>query len=356
MRNEKGFALVLAMMMVVVFTLVGLAAMNSAIFEVRLAGNDLLKKQALWNAESGLAVFSGKIKHGGIVDNSNVNWSFTLNESAGDGFGSYSACGSYSIKDGNIVQLGGSPVFRVVSTGTKNESTQVVEATMVRKLASPKTWSAITANGSVNTIGNFTADGRDWDENGVVPLLNGQGAPGISTKATISLGGSSSVGGTVGGVDYAPPSKGLGNPGVAVENPNQSLMSSPDDALGLAEGTLKGIAQSKGTYFPIGSTVPSPISGVTYIEGDFATVDGEGVLVVTGTLGNFHGNFKGIVIANCVDKINGNSGIVGTLITMSSASTDVLNGTADIKFSRARIKKSLDSVSGMKILTWRQVF
>ena len=357
MRNEKGFVLVLALMFIVVLTLIGLASMNSSIYEIKLAGNDLQKKQAFLNAESGVAVFSGKIKHRVIVDDpSNINWTFTLNESVGDDFGSFSAIGSYRIEDGKIVVVDGYPVFKVVSTGMKNKTTQTVEATMVRKQANPKTWAAVTANGSVNTIGNFTADGRDWDENGVVPLLNGQGAPGISTKAILNLGGSSSVGGTVNGVDYAPSSKGLGNLGVAVENPNQPLMTSPDNALGLSEGTLKGIAQSKGTYYPIGSTVPSPISGVTYVEGDFATVDGEGVLIVTGTLGNFHGNFKGIVIANCVNKINGNSGIVGTLITMTSAFTDVLNGTADIKFSRARMQKSLDSVSGMKLVTWRHVF
>jgi hypothetical protein len=72
-------------------------------------------------------------------------------------------------------------------------------------------------------------------------------------------------------------------------------------------------------------------------------------------LGTFHGNFKGIIIANCVDKAKGNSLIVGTLLTLTTASADVLNGSVDLLFSKVRIKKSLNLASGVKFVAWREI-
>ena len=389
MKNEKGFVLVLALMMMLVLTLIGLASTKTSIFEIKLAGNDLLAKKAFWKAESGHEEWRGNLNNGLIKDllPDSIGWRYFLakNVAMATSIGynssnpehnfivgatppdsedwSVAVVGQHKLDATNkVAKLNGKPIYVVTSHGWENQTHKCIEVEMVRTSVSPKTWSAVTANGRVNTTGNFTADGRDWDENGVTPLLNGQGVGGISTKDTVSLGGSSSIGGTVNGVDYAPPNKGLGNPGVVVEDTNQPLMTSPDNALGLPEGTLKSIAQSNGKYYANGSLVPSgTLSGVTFVNGDFATADGEGVfgegvLIVTGTLGNFHGNFKGVIITNCVNKANGNSQIVGTIITLTSATADVLNGTCDVLFSRGRVKKSLDLVSKAKLIAWKEIF
>lgn len=73
MRDEKGFVLVLSMLMIVVLTLIGLASMSSSIFEIKLAGNDLLKKQAFYNAESGLNLYRYDLVNGIIIDSSPTN-------------------------------------------------------------------------------------------------------------------------------------------------------------------------------------------------------------------------------------------------------------------------------------------
>ena len=347
MRNEKGSILVLCMMLLVVVTLLAVAGIQTGSFGTMIAGNGLEGQKAFWIAEAGLQDAKDKLNNAADIEAFKTLIGPSIQVVFGEG--TYKI--TTSIDTFDLINR-----IKVISVGSTSRASRTAEVTMIKMKANPKTWAALAANGSVNTIGNFTADGRDWDENGMVPLSNGEGSFGIATRNTLNLGGSSSVGGTVAGIDYAPPDKGLGNPGVVSENPNQPLMTSPDNALGLPEGTLKNMAQSNGTYYENGNLVPSgPISGVTYVEGNFATADGEGVLVVTGTLGNFHGNFKGIIIANCVDKANGNSQIVGTLLTMTTAAADVLNGTADILFSKARIKRSLDSVSGVKLIAWREV-
>jgi Tfp pilus assembly protein PilX len=63
MRNE-GFALVLAMMMSLVLTLIAMGAMDASIFEAKLAGNELMSKKAFFHAESGLELWRSDLING----------------------------------------------------------------------------------------------------------------------------------------------------------------------------------------------------------------------------------------------------------------------------------------------------
>ena len=56
LKNEKGVALVIALIMLVVLTFLGVASINSSVFEARISGNDRLASAAFYAAEGGVKV------------------------------------------------------------------------------------------------------------------------------------------------------------------------------------------------------------------------------------------------------------------------------------------------------------
>jgi len=59
-RDERGFLLVVTMMILVVLTIIGMAALDTSMFEVRIASNDRLSKVA-FNMADGSIFHTGKI-------------------------------------------------------------------------------------------------------------------------------------------------------------------------------------------------------------------------------------------------------------------------------------------------------
>jgi len=53
LRNERGSALVVALLMLVVLTLIGISASTTATFELQISGNDKLYKMAFYQADGG---------------------------------------------------------------------------------------------------------------------------------------------------------------------------------------------------------------------------------------------------------------------------------------------------------------
>lgn len=52
-KNEDGFVLVTAMVMLVILTLLGTFALNTTIFELQISGNDRVAKQTFYQADGG---------------------------------------------------------------------------------------------------------------------------------------------------------------------------------------------------------------------------------------------------------------------------------------------------------------
>jgi hypothetical protein len=84
---------------------------------------------------------------------------------------------------------------------------------------------------------------------------------------------------------------------------------------------------------------------IVYVNGDYQQPpDGsDGLLIVhnsnnNATLGNFNsGTFKGLIIADRIDKINGNAQIFGGIIAfgpMAAVELDDLTGTPNVKYSK----------------------
>jgi hypothetical protein len=137
----------------------------------------------------------------------------------------------------------------------------------------------ITANSTVTTLGNLVVDGRDHDLDG--NLIAGQGTMSVSTTQAFDQGGSSTAGGTAGGVDYEPEKP--ADPLIVEENATYEFPGSPDAVFGYEEGTLKALAQSEedgSQYVTDPSELTFPLSGITYVElgasGDDDDDDGGG--------------------------------------------------------------------------------
>ena len=61
LRNESGAALVVALLMIVVLSLIGLASSSSSTFEIRLSGNKRGATDAFYSADSGLQSVIGNV-------------------------------------------------------------------------------------------------------------------------------------------------------------------------------------------------------------------------------------------------------------------------------------------------------
>jgi hypothetical protein len=62
LRNERGSALIVALLMLVVLTLIGISASTTTTFELQISGNDKLYKMAFYQAEGGTEASSELIE------------------------------------------------------------------------------------------------------------------------------------------------------------------------------------------------------------------------------------------------------------------------------------------------------
>ena len=250
---------------------------------------------------------------------------------------------------------------RVTARGTSGSvaDTVVVVAALPVAGIPPGVHGAITAKSAVSTLGNIQIDGRNHDING--NLIANQGTKGISTQQTYSQGGSSGAGGTsAGGTDYAPSKP--ANASVIEQNATYSFPSTPDDVFGYAAGTLKALAQSGangGQYVTNPASLTFPLSGVTYVElasgSTWQSVDfgsSTGVLVVHNSSTNAviknlnSGTFKGLLIADDIDKIH--TTIIGAVISLTASPSGncIGNGSGSVLYSSAALQQASSVAAG----------
>ncbi len=233
---------------------------------------------------------------------------------------------------------------------------------------------AVTANNDVQTNGNLIVDGREHDMNGNVIPNTGRWAV-WTTQNYVMPTGSSTFGGTPDSprIDVAP----IGWPSDSVViRTNQTwpggvYPGSPDSVLGgsaagFPEGTLKAIAKNGmggSQYATNPSTLTYPLRGVTYVElpasgsgqtWNPANITGSGILIVHNASKNAiiknlqvdnNKNFKGLLIADEVDKLNG-AVIYGAVFSLKSAAAlgNVIgNGIGEVYFSTAAVGAALTS-------------
>jgi hypothetical protein len=257
---------------------------------------------------------------------------------------------------------------RITAGGSSGETADTVEVLVQLPTVPPGVRGGITANSTVRTLGSLIIDGRDHDLSG--ELVAGDGTMGVSTTQTFDQGGSSTGGGTAGGVDYAPADP--ANPAIIEENAVYDFPASPDSVFGYASGTLKAMAQSGangGQYVTNPGDLTFPLSGVTYVElasgetwqsMDFGA--STGVLVVHNSAGNAviknlnSGTFKGLIIADDIEKIH--LDIIGAVISLTTSPSGncIGNGSGQLLYSRAALIQAASVAAGggggVTVLSW----
>ncbi|MCZ6691210.1 MAG: hypothetical protein O7H41_16615 [Planctomycetota bacterium] len=356
---------------------------------------------------------------------------------------------AFSIATGDVYEIPAGIEYQFLSDGKFQESARSVETWWWRQSRPLKKYTqrgAIVANGRVKVLGNIEIDGRDHCVNGGQGMPRPENCPspddhhvlddgvkGVSTTGVTEQGGSSGIGGDgdapVGDPDglaytetYPDPadidngadddsdgridedpyngvdddrdaSGNIVQDGVRDEDLRFPL--NPDEALGLLNGTLKGIAQRSGTYFSTqlafqtfyeanGEILPGgkvyyleiPLLSMGRIEMDMSGtddpeddaenlrpivfivhhVDGGGTM--DGKIRNMFIIVKGLVIMDILDKVNGSTRIIGGIQTLSNDDSANMfgNGAAKIWYSSAALANLPENVSAAvwNSTTWRE--
>jgi hypothetical protein len=231
----------------------------------------------------------------------------------------------------------------------------------------------VMTHNPITTSGHLIIDGEDHDTTAQATLLPGQGTLGIWTTSTLTQKGNSRIGGTnIGTVDITP--AGNADTSIIRQHQPEPYPASPDSVMGgtvngYPEGTLRSIAQSGingSQYVTNPSNLHSPFSGVTYIElppgGAWvpAEISGSGILVVHSSardavMGNVHGTFQGIIIADDIAHINSGTTILGAIVALStdpSKFNDFSNGTSSILYSSLAIEQATARIQPIVINTY----
>jgi len=234
----------------------------------------------------------------------------------------------------------------------------------------------LTMNAPNQTTGGVNIDGRDHNAFDAVGVNATKGTYGVwTTGSSFSQGGSSKIGGTVLGIDFAPANPApLGTvqinqvfPGGFPGTPDSMMGGS---AAGYDEGTMKSIAQSgvQGSQYTTNpGSLSSPLSGVTYVEMPIgssawsgAGLSGSGILIVHNTAKNSvlksaSGTFAGIIITDDLNNFHATFwGGIGVL-TQSPTGNAIGNGSANLYYSRDAILKvvgMLTNGTNLNVIAW----
>ena len=256
---------------------------------------------------------------------------------------------------GSCASVAANPIFKVTSVGTA-KSSQKMLSTMIRRLnINPKLDGTVTANTNINVQSAAAViDGHNFDCNGNNPSDTN------SLKAATSPTGAS-------GISINKPQNLQCTAGTGVANCGGTSSTFPDT---IGELLLKGNSppptqaqiDALNTYLesikidPVAHPEKLPSSafhGVLYVDGNYTQPpDGStGILIVhhrdinghdIANLGNFNGGtFKGLIVADKINKINGNAQIIGGIFGFGNAadgvSVDDVTGTPNIKYSKCII-------------------
>ncbi|MBN1760488.1 MAG: hypothetical protein JW863_19320 [Chitinispirillaceae bacterium] len=216
---------------------------------------------------------------------------------------------------------------------------------------------AVTSRYNVDLTGGITIDGRDYDSLG---NHVGDGVYGISTCMSLSQNGTSKVGGR----GVAPVDKdNISTVRSTVCNemaPITTAFSSPEAFLGLPAGSLDQFKTA---------TLDESFEGIFYVEDDVGPLhleNASGILIVHNSTStaelkiNSDGNFKGLIICDVMNKINGTVDILGAVVTLGTAkNSEFGNGDATLRYSSQVLSNLIyyckNVKKGLSELSWKEM-
>lgn len=397
--GERGIALVMALLILLVISIIGAALMMSVQVETKISGRDERRSQALSLAEAGIAEAVSRIRSGEVPDTLNPRMATQIflvspgnvpvlgNDStalataqpAGRWL-SYSSAsrGGQALtvtyrtdatqtriyrydqsKNPPIQTATGQPIFVITSTGRKGNDVRTVVTEVIQKPFRPEIKAALVADVDVKLTGNSAACGYNhkvttppgYGENGrggfesCVPYETGAGdIPAAWSTGDVDPGGASQQG---------------GQPAPIQEN-QTGFYTGPWDPLGVSQEEFNTLA---GASF---SAVPATLKGILYIDNDgtpqnqsgawgIQGTSGEGLLYVDGDL-NLTGpfSFKGMVYVEGNLSGSGSIWVLGTVIVRGRSSVNVSGGTT-VLYSSEAISLAMSKYAGQFVtLSWRE--
>jgi len=380
-QDQQGFAIIAVLVVMVVLGFIGSAALTLTAGDQKVTRLFSDANQADAAAAAGLEHGVAQFQADGAfpVDATINGYNYRVNQSVDlfDYNGDTVADTVYLASDGTLNEDGnGEIVYVIESEATKGAYKAKQRVRVSKRTMSVQAPAALTSNASADLSGNITIDGRNHTANGTLDSNNGNTGACNENKPAVTLTDSMKYINDQGSVDLNGHSDyASGEP--EYTNKDESVVYvSPEDVLGLEPGDLDAIIQDAATY-----VAPDTISGIVYVNGDYGSgaaggnnVTGSGILIVhnplfnprehdpadplydsakasnldvygPANLGNINGGtFHGLIIADKIERINGNIDILGAVVSLSEVDiTLVGTGTATIKYSCSSLNQAGNS-------------
>lgn len=417
--DEKGIALITALMVMVMLTILGLAAIMTSTTEMQIAGNEKTANRAFYAAEAGIneaiARFNLPTGDANLItaDVANPAWNTAFNRTLSDG-SSYSVTVAHKPDTDNLDgdttttivyyarsfnydnstatdHTDGYPVEVITVGGTDGTSQSTVVLELSKQPIDVQVEGGLTANSNVRITGNVVigGDGVDLDGN---PDASCDPLPGVATSAgnTIDADGSTTISpaGTVLDATYDPPDspwEALGftsQPESIIETTSLSLPFAGINYFtkNVGAGEYYNTNNITGTgilivhnpnYDPLEWDVSRPTLDDGTANPSYNTGDADYNALLDNTSASYDatyetsvqparlgmitgGVFKGVIIADYIDHISGNTEIYGALISLGSTNIEkVGTGTPIIQYSCEAIDLYASEGYTQK-LSWRR--
>lgn len=355
-KNEKGSAMVAVLSIGIILTVTFISFFFFTRHTTKTSGHRRVKVSALNIAEAGKERLFGEINTKKHIPSPQSEIIIFQNVPFENGFYSVSYS-SNATADTLLIR----------STGRINGGdTSIIEVIAAIapeiKINFPPVRGAITSRHRVRITGNITVDGRNYDEDGnLIDTSISKGTFGVSTCDTVSREGSAGIGGN--GVEPVDKKSDFEKiRGIVVEEniPVTPVFNSPEAFLGLPPGSLDRFKSSDPTFLET--------SGIVYktCDIDIQTGSFSGILIVHNSWKNAQlritstFDFKGIIIADQMDKITGDATILGAVVTLTESEVSTFgNGSAQIYFSQAVLNKLNEYCNNIPLkvtqISWKEV-
>jgi Tfp pilus assembly protein PilX len=402
-RNERGIALVMAMLILMVMSLLALVLMAGASLNRGLAGNDQRMRESLNLAEAGVGEALARIKNQETLmsanDPNDVCQVFntlpgsvpalgadSIGLATGQPIGAYldyttaerspdaltiawkkNAAGAVMRYDPTLnpkIQAGptGSPIYVITATGRVNNARRTVVTEVIAKPYQVNAKGALVADIPIGALGTAAVCGYDHSmdtpyDDGVNgrgmmpggPLFcidnenGGTDVPGLWSTSTVDPGGAAKVN---------------GNPATSPAQPD--FYAGPWDVFNMSQSEFWSFM---GAPIPFaGKTDWNGVfrvdsDGVSNVSEDMAlhSVNGEGFLYVDGHLNinaGFH--YKGLIYVEGDLRINGTCWVLGSIVVNGQTQVSA-TGNMTLLFSRDAIEQMLTKYGGQFVtLSWRE--
>jgi len=384
--GERGVALVIALLVLLVISLLAVVMMVSINVDTKITGHGLLESTALNNAEAGIGEAQSRLASGEIVLASPRAVAQIFQVAAGSvpvlgtdstalataqpagGWLDYSTSTRgpgaltiqyktdpaqtviyrYDATKNPAVQTGsGLPIYVVTSTGRARRDVRTVRAEIYAKPVYAQVFGAMSANVPVQLKGTVDICGYNHGSSMPTGAADGYHTSSGDLPGTWGTGPVTEQGGA----------SSLGSPNIS-----QNQTGPYSGANGFYAGPWDALGMTQAEFFSwIGPPVPAPEvpEGLIHVGGDaeYHSCDGTGMLYVTGDLTvNANFTYRGLIYVEGDLQMNGTTWILGALIVKGKTTIKLANGTAAVFYSSETITEEVARASGsFQRLSWREL-